>query len=354
MKKVLLCLVFASLFIAKSFAQGSGNNLFTITAVRTYNPISVKTTYTFTITKTGAQNALSHLGFPVAACPGAGSVSNALNGFVGETSTNGTTWSRATTTYGPDPSTEGTCTSGDVLKFDEGMGNALIKLYRLTLNGTQLLSISTAYIKYGNDCINLSTGLTACSQQAALAPLPVTFKSFTASRNKQNVGVKWQTASEQNNKGFNVQRKTTGNWVNVAFVFSLANGGNSSSDLSYAYNDANTEKGITQYRVMQVDLDGRSAASEIRSVRGEDIAAARMVVYPNPSMDGRVNVMFEEGNGNRSVVVSDMSGRRVKQYRNVSSNTLVIEGLENGVYSIQVTDLTSSALSVEKVIIKKR
>ena len=67
-----------------------------------------------------------------------------------------------------------------------------------------------------------------------------------------------------------------------------------------------------------------------------------------------MNVVFEEGNGNRNVVVSDMSGRRVKQYRNVSSNNLIIEGLENGVYSIQVTDLISSALPVEKVIVKKR
>jgi hypothetical protein len=186
------------------------------------------------------------------------------------------------------------------------------------------------------------------------APLPVKFKSISASRSKNNVAVKWQTAQEQNNKGFHVQRKTKGEWENVAFVLSLANGGNSSSDLSYSFNDMNTEKGISQYRVMQVDLDGRSSVSEIRSVRGEEMAASKMVVFPNPSLDGKVSVVFEEGNGNRNVVVSDMSGRRVKQYRNVSSNNLIIEGLENGVYSIQVTDLTSSALSVEKVIVKKR
>jgi hypothetical protein len=49
-----------------------------------------------------------------------------------------------------------------------------------------------------------------------------------------------------------------------------------------------------------------------------------------------------------------MSGRLVKQYRNISTNNLSIEGLENGVYSIQVIDLSSAAMSVEKIVIKKR
>ncbi len=223
-----------------------------------------------------------------------------------------------------------------------------------TGNETNFFNQPNLTVELSYDCTNDGVNNPTTVTCAEAAPLPVKFKSISASRSKNNVSIKWQTAQEQNNKGFHLQRKTRGEWENVAFVLSLANGGNSSSDLSYSFNDVNTEKGISQYRVMQVDLDGRSSVSEIRSVRGEEMAASKMVVYPNPSLDGKVSVVFEEGNGNRNVVVSDMSGRRVKQYRNISSNNLIIEGLENGVYSIQVTDLTSSALSVEKVIVKKR
>lgn len=185
------------------------------------------------------------------------------------------------------------------------------------------------------------------------APLPVVFKSFTAARSKQNVLVKWETASEQNNKGFHVQRRINGDWENIAFVFSAADNGNSSTPLAYSFNDLNSAKGISQYRILQVDLDGRGRASEIRSVRGEGLSK-NLLVYPNPSLNGKVNVVFEESQAPRNVIISDMSGRVVKQYRNVTANNLLVENLETGVYSIQVTDLSSSEVSVEKVIIKKR
>ncbi len=136
-------------------------------------------------------------------------------------------------------------------------------------------------------------------------------------------------------------------------MFSAAQGGNSSSDLSYSFNDFNIARGVSQYRILQVDLDGRAKASDIRSVRGEAMSG-KLLLYPNPSMDGKINVVFEEGGAARSVSVSDMSGRMIKQYRNVSTNNLSIEGLESGVYSIKVTDLSSAAVSVEKVIVKKR
>ena len=148
-----------------------------------------------------------------------------------------------------------------------------------------------------------------------------------------------------------MQRNTRGGWENRAFVFSAADGGNSSGVLAYAFNDANTEKGVSQYRIQQVDLDGRATYSVIRPVRGEG-QVSRPIVYPNPSGDGRVSVVFES-QGAKSVTVSDLRGRVVRRYPN-AVNTLLLEGLESGLYSIQITDLSSGASAVEKVIIKKR
>jgi hypothetical protein len=179
---------------------------------------------------------------------------------------------------------------------------------------------------------------------------PVLFKGFTADRkNSTSVSLKWTTASEQNNKGFYVQRNVGGEWKNVAFVFSAADGGNSTSDLSYAFNDANTEKGISQYRILQVDFDGKAMFSDIRAIRGESIIS-KITVYPNPSTDGKVNVVFESTSV-RDVLVNDLQGRLIKRFAGVAGNTLVIDNLKKGFYSIKITDRNTAATAVEKVVV---
>jgi|CXWL01.1.fsa_nt_gi hypothetical protein len=188
---------------------------------------------------------------------------------------------------------------------------------------------------------------------AECSPLPVDFKSFTAARNGSNVGLKWETMTEQNNSGFAVERNTNGSWLQVAFVASQAAGGNSSSLLTYQYNDLNATKGISQYRIRQVDLDGRSKYSEIRSIRG-DGQLGKTIVYPNPSINGRVNVVFEEANVIRDISVSDMSGRTVKQLKGVTNNNITIENLAPGMYSLRIVIPATGEQVVEKIVVNKR
>jgi hypothetical protein len=181
--------------------------------------------------------------------------------------------------------------------------------------------------------------------------LPVNIGSFTAVRNRNRVALKWETLTEQNNRGFNVQRNTKGVWENRAFVFTAANGGNSNDPLTYTFNDDNNEKGVSQYRIQQVDMDGKATFTPIRSVKGLE-QIQRTIVYPNPSEDGKVNVVFEE-QGAKNVTVSDISGRIVRQYPSVVNN-LVVDKLDPGMYIFQIIDLSTMETSVEKVIIKKR
>jgi len=201
------------------------------------------------------------------------------------------------------------------------------------------------------------TETTTCEDISKLtgqpAALPVSMKAFTATRSKQTVGIKFETLSESNNKGFYVQRNTNGTWENIAFIFSKADNGNSGTPISYEYNDMNPIKGVSQYRLQQVDIDLRFRYSEIRMVRGEE-QPAKHLLFPNPSNDGKINIVFDLKSGTRNVLVSDMSGRVVKSFRNVSAANLSIDNLENGVYSIQIIDLSTAVSSVEKVIIKRR
>jgi hypothetical protein len=189
------------------------------------------------------------------------------------------------------------------------------------------------------------------SYEAACIPLPVKFKSFNANRTTtSNVSITWTTASEQNSKGFNVQKNVSGEWKTIAFVPSQALGGNSSYDINYSFKDANNEKGITQYRVQQVDLDGKFAYTDIRAIRGEG-TVGKIIVYPNPSADGKVNVVFED-NTVRDIQVNDMQGKVIKSYKGITNNILVIEKLTSGFYTIKITNRNTAASSVEKVVVK--
>jgi hypothetical protein len=186
------------------------------------------------------------------------------------------------------------------------------------------------------------------------APLPVTFKSFTATRtSKTNVLTKWETVTEVNNNGFSVQRNMGSNkWETVTTLNSQAQAGNSSAVLTYTFNDLNSNKGITQYRIKQTDIDAREKFSEIRAVRG-DAQNSKMIVYPNPSSDGQVNIVFDSKDGSRDISLTDMSGRIVKQWNGIATNTIRIENLVTGIYTLRVVMKETGIQTMEKIIIAK-
>ena len=187
--------------------------------------------------------------------------------------------------------------------------------------------------------------------------LPVSFGSFTARRiNQSNVALKWETVTEINNNGFLLQRNMGGansTWQEVAFIRSQAINGNNNSVLRYTYNDLNANKTITQYRVQQLDIDGRSSFSEIRSVRGEG-QKGNTIVYPNPSPDGRVNVVFEDRESTRDVTLTDMNGRIIQKWKTTNGNTIQAENLQPGIYIMRIIILKTGEQTIEKIVVSNR
>ena len=185
-------------------------------------------------------------------------------------------------------------------------------------------------------------------------PLPANFRSFTATRsNRTNVILKWETITEQNSAAFVVERNILGKWETIANVPSQAIGGNSNNLLTYQLNDLNAAKGISQYRIRQVDFDGAYKISEIRSVRGEGQKGGT-IVYPNPSSDGKINVVFEGEFAKRNITVQDMSGRIIKDWRNYTNNNIQIENLTPGFYTIRIVNTETGEQNVEKAVVNQR
>ena len=211
-------------------------------------------------------------------------------------------------------------------------------------------SYTTEFDISSNACNNISSGGSAGS----LSVLPVKLVYFNAERSGQNVNLTWQTASEENNTGFEIQRLTSGgNWENVGFVSTKAVNGNSGIALTYQFTDINTTKGITQYRLKQIDRDNRSSYSVIRSVRGVG-QKANTIIYPNPSGDGKVSVVFDDAGGIRDVSLMDVSGKTLKQWKGVTNNNVRIDNLNSGFYTVRIVNIETGEQVVEKFIVNKR
>ena len=108
-------------------------------------------------------------------------------------------------------------------------------------------------------------GLFAALPNGTVIPLnpgvvPVELTSFTAKVNGTEVELGWATATELNNNGFEVQRKSREDFVTVGFVKGK---GTTSEIQNYSFVDQNLSVGSYSYRLKQVDYNGAFAYSDI-------------------------------------------------------------------------------------------
>ena len=93
----------------------------------------------------------------------------------------------------------------------------------------------------------------------------------------------WETATEINNYGFEVQRQSgSDDWSKIGFVEGY---GNSNSPKQYSFTDASVSKsGIYYYRLKQIDIDGKYEYSDVVNVNLNvaEISYQLNQNYPNP------------------------------------------------------------------------
>ncbi len=174
-----------------------------------------------------------------------------------------------------------------------------------------------------------------------VGPLPVTLLNLSAVPNENSITVRWSTATEINNQGFELQRSNDGNnWSAIAFV----NGaGNSNSNKNYLYEDKNLLASKYYYRLKQVDIDQRFVYSPIVSARLDNNGNFSLEQnYPNPFRNETI-VKFTLPRAEKvNLSLFDMNGRLVK--------VLVSGSKERGTHAINVnTASLSSGLYYYKI-----
>ena len=191
-----------------------------------------------------------------------------------------------------------------------------------------------------------------------LLPLPVTLTSFEAKRAGSDAILTWTTATETDNKGYNVQVSTNGKeFRTLGFVTSTSP--NSVSPTKYNFTDIEKNKiGIRYYRLEQVDTDGKLSYFAPRAVSFSDESTAgnaAVVAYPNP-FDSEVYLNLQSSQEGKALVrITDMTGRLVGQRQvllTVGNNDFEVANLGDlkaGIYLMRVT-LPSGDMKSLKVV----
>lgn len=140
-------------------------------------------------------------------------------------------------------------------------------------------------------------------------PLPVELVSFAANVADGKVKLSWITASEINNRGFEVERNSDGSFKSIGFVDGK---GTTNERQSYSFIDNNPGTGVVQYRLKQVDFNGTYSYSNVVEVDlstpvNFDLAQN----YPNP-FNPSTTIRYSIANAvNVSLVIYNTLGEEV-------------------------------------------
>ena len=173
-------------------------------------------------------------------------------------------------------------------------------------------------------------GLRTGSVWKSSTVLPVELLSFTSSVNENNVKLIWQTNTEINNSGFEIERSATDDqWIKAGFV---QGNGNSNEPKEYSFTDKNLAPGKYKYRLKQIDFNG---SFEYYSLAGEVFIGVPDKYelsqnYPNPFNPATVILYSLTENSFTTLKIYDVTGREMTRLVNEKQEAGRYEVVFNG------------------------
>jgi len=179
---------------------------------------------------------------------------------------------------------------------------------------------------------SINTGFSGFALGNALTSLPVEMTAFSAKAQEKSILLNWQTATENNNRGFELLRSTSpySGFSPMAWI----NGQGTTSEASnYTFDDKDVRANVNYYyQLKQVDDNGQFDLSEIVTAKIGS-APSNFLLTPNP-VKQQLQVQFEATNQTGVLRVIDFLGQVVYQQEveDQLSIELSVEHLPKGVY----------------------
>ncbi|MBS1933619.1 MAG: T9SS type A sorting domain-containing protein, partial [Bacteroidetes bacterium] len=163
-----------------------------------------------------------------------------------------------------------------------------------------------------------------------ITTLPVSWLSFAANQQNENIVLNWSTSNELNSGDFIIQHSDDGtSWTDIGTV---AAAGNSSSAQQYNFVHTSPDKGDNYYRIEEKDLDGNVVYSDITHVlfSGEN----SIKVYPNPVISGTFTIQLPQA---ATVSLFNISGAEVLRKKLQAGNRQIdVSALAKGAYLLKM------------------
>lgn len=216
-----------------------------------------------------------------------------------------------------------------------------------TYNGTSIPANSV--IAFGIDATDNIYGsaelvISGFIPPGGISTLPVNFSTVKATPIDQLVRIDWSTASETNNRYFEVERLQENNsYISIGTVKA---GTNSNSLQHYYFEDKQPLPGINYYRVKQVDIDGRYSYSIIVQAKWNNTTDAGIRVWGNP-----VTNVLQVSVGKPAILqLYNMTGSLLNSWNITGSQvqSFDISYLAAGMYMLKTSDGTMTQKIIKK------
>jgi hypothetical protein len=167
----------------------------------------------------------------------------------------------------------------------------------------RIIAATSSQVKIFERFINIQTG----------EFLPVELTDFTATADGSAARLRWMTASETNNAGFEVQHApgslSSAAWSTLGFV---EGAGTTQEPQTYQFGTGELEPGSHRFRLKQVDTDGTTHLSDVVRVTLRIQHPLRLTAPAPHPVRGSATLQFGlRSSQPTTVVLYDMLGRRI-------------------------------------------
>ena len=172
-------------------------------------------------------------------------------------------------------------------------------------------------------------------------PMSVTLSKFDYSLNNKKVNLSWETISEINNSHFSIEKSVDG--INFQAIGKVIGAGTTNSSKQYLFTD-DKPLYINQYRLKQVDFDGKFSYSKILFVKVHQANPISIATNPvRNQLQVQINIETTKA-GNLSIF--DFMGRKIKSYTAINGlQNLDVSMLASGKYLLQLVTKNGQAFN---------
>ena len=143
----------------------------------------------------------------------------------------------------------------------------------------------------------------------------------------------WQTSTEKDNDYFQIHRSV--DMKEWELVGQVNGAGNSTEVLDYSMVDYNPHSGLSFYKLTQVDFNGESTTSEIRSVLIDDNLLGYLSIAPNPT-SGQLKISGDQAQID-DIKLFNAVGQQIQFDISVSGESSAVIDISNvatGIYTL--------------------